>query len=137
VHDVIIGFPDGYNTIVGEKGVTLSGGQKQRVTIARTILKNPKILILDDSTSSVDTETEASIRQALDDLMEHRTTFIIAHRIQSVMKADLILVLDKGKVVQKGTHAELLKDENGMYRRIYDIQTRIDEELENEIARAN
>jgi ATP-binding cassette subfamily B protein len=85
----------------------------------------------------VDTETEASIRQALDDLMEHRTTFIIAHRIQSVMKADLILVLDKGKVVQKGTHAELLKDENGMYRRIYDIQTRIDEELENEIARAN
>lgn len=133
VHDVIVSFPDGYNTIVGEKGVTLSGGQKQRVTIARTILKNPKILILDDSTSAVDTETEASIRKALDDLMEHRTTFIIAHRIQSVMRADQILVLDKGQVVQQGTHAELVGQFGGMYRKIYDIQTRIDEELENEI----
>lgn len=137
VHDVIASFPDGYNTIVGEKGVTLSGGQKQRVTIARTILKNPKILILDDSTSAVDTETEASIRKALDDLMEHRTTFIIAHRIQSVMRADLILVLDKGRVIQKGSHEELLAQFGGMYRKIYDIQTRIDEELEMEIARAN
>jgi ATP-binding cassette subfamily B protein len=137
VHDVILTFPDGYNTIVGEKGVTLSGGQKQRVTIARTILKNPKILILDDSTSSVDTETEASIREALNKLMEHRTTFIIAHRIQSVMKADLILVLDKGKVIQKGSHEELLMQFGGMYRKIYDIQTRIDEELEEEIARVN
>jgi len=137
VHDVILGFPDGYNTIVGEKGVTLSGGQKQRVTIARTILKNPKILILDDSTSSVDTETEASIREALNHLMEHRTTFIIAHRIQSVMQADLILVLDKGQVIQKGNHEELSQQFGGMYRKIYDIQTRIDEELEIEIARAN
>jgi ATP-binding cassette subfamily B protein len=137
VHDVILTFPDGYNTIVGEKGVTLSGGQKQRVTIARTILKNPKILILDDSTSSVDTETEAEIRKALDDLMEHRTTFIIAHRIQSVMKADHILVLDKGQIIQKGNHEELLTQFGGMYRKIYDIQTRIDEELEQEIARVN
>ena len=137
VHDVILTFPDGYNTIVGEKGVTLSGGQKQRVTIARTILKNPRILILDDSTSSVDTETEASIRDALNSLMENRTTFIIAHRIQSVMKADLILVLDKGQVIQKGDHEELLKQFGGMYRKIYDIQTRIDEELEQEIARVN
>lgn len=137
VHDVIVAFPDGYNTIVGEKGVTLSGGQKQRVTIARTILKNPKILILDDSTSAVDTETEASIRQALNDLMEHRTTFIIAHRIQSVMKADQILVLDKGQVVQHGTHDELVSQYGGMYRKVYDIQTRIDEELEIEIAKAN
>lgn len=137
VHDVIAGFPDGYNTIVGEKGVTLSGGQKQRVTIARTILKNPKILILDDSTSAVDTETEASIRQALDNLMENRTTFIIAHRIQSVMKADIILVLDKGKVVQNGNHEELVNQFGGMYRKVYDIQTRIDEELEQEIAKTN
>ncbi|MBK7450952.1 MAG: ATP-binding cassette domain-containing protein [Anaerolineales bacterium] len=91
VHDVIVSFPDGYNTIVGEKGVTLSGGQKQRVTVARTILKNPRILILDDSTSAVDTETEAAIREALDNLMENRTTSNIAQRIQSVMKA-LILV---------------------------------------------
>ena len=137
VHDVIIGFPDGYNTLVGEKGVTLSGGQKQRVTIARTLLKNPRILILDDSTSSVDTETEAEIRSALNELMENRTTFIIAHRIQSVMVADLILVLDKGEVVQAGTHEELVSQHDGMYRRIYDIQTKIDEELEMEISRVN
>jgi ATP-binding cassette subfamily B protein len=137
IHDVILSFPDGYNTIVGEKGVTLSGGQKQRVTIARTILKNPRILILDDSTSAIDTETEAEIRAALDGLMENRTTFIIAHRIQSVMKADLILVLDKGEMIQKGDHESLLKQFGGMYRKIYDIQTRIDEELEVEIARAN
>ena len=137
MHDVIVGFPDGYDTVVGEKGVTLSGGQKQRVAIARTLLKNPSILIFDDSTSSVDTETEAEIRSALNELMQNRTTFIIAHRIQSVMIADLILVLDKGEVVQMGTHAELLKDASGMYRRIYDIQTKIDVELENEIARVN
>ena len=137
VHDVILSFPDGYNTLVGEKGVTLSGGQKQRVTIARTLLKNPRILILDDSTSSVDTETEAAIREALNELMENRTTFIIAHRIQSVMIADLILVLDKGEIIQMGTHEELVSQMDGMYRRIYDIQTKIDEELELEIARAS
>ena len=137
VHDVILSFPDGYNTLVGEKGVTLSGGQKQRVTIARTLLKNPRILILDDSTSSVDTETEAEIRDALNELMENRTTFIIAHRIQSVMFANLILVMDKGEVVQMGAHEELITQMDGMYRRIYDIQTRIDEELEMEISRVN
>ncbi|HSM71472.1 MAG TPA: ABC transporter ATP-binding protein [Anaerolineales bacterium] len=137
IHDVILTFPDGYKTLVGEKGVTLSGGQKQRITIARTLLKNPRILILDDSTSSVDTETEADIRDALNELMEDRTTFIIAHRIQSVMVADLILVLDKGEIVQMGTHEELITQMDGMYRRIYDIQTRIDDELEMEISRAN
>lgn len=137
IHDVILGFPDGYNTLVGEKGVTLSGGQKQRVTIARTLLKNPRILILDDSTSSVDMETEAEIRSALYGLMDDRTTFIIAHRIQSVMNADLILVLDKGEVIQMGKHEALVKAEDSMYRQIYDIQTRIDEELENEISRVN
>jgi len=136
VHDVILTFPDGYNTLVGEKGVTLSGGQKQRVAIARTLLKNPRILILDDSTSSVDTETEAEIREALNGLMQNRTTFIIAHRIQSVMVADLILVLDKGEVIQMGTHEELLKDKDGMYHKIYDIQTKIDTELEMEIMKS-
>jgi ATP-binding cassette subfamily B protein len=132
IHDVIISFPDGYKTLVGEKGVTLSGGQKQRVAIARTLLKNPRILILDDSTSSVDLETEAEIRTALEHLMRHRTTFIIAHRIQSIMDADQILVFDKGEIVERGIHEDLLAA-NGMYRQIYDLQTRIDTELEQEI----
>jgi ATP-binding cassette subfamily B protein len=132
IHDVILTFPHGYDTLVGEKGVTLSGGQKQRVAIARTLLKNPRILILDDSTSAVDTETEAEIRQALENLMKNRTTFIIAHRIQSVMFADLIISLEKGRIVQQGTHAQLL-EHDGIYRQIYDIQTRIEVELEEEI----
>jgi ATP-binding cassette subfamily B protein len=136
VHDVIEEFPNGYDTLVGERGVTLSGGQKQRVAIARALLKNPHILILDDSTSSVDTETEAQIRAALEHLMQDRTTFIIAHRIQSVMDASLILVFDKGKIVQKGTHHELMQIP-GMYRDIFDIQTRIEVELEKEIASVN
>ncbi|MCI0396769.1 MAG: ABC transporter ATP-binding protein/permease [Chloroflexi bacterium] len=132
IHDVIISFPDGYNTLVGERGVTLSGGQKQRVAIARTLLKNPRILILDDATSSVDTETEAAIRGALERLMEGRTTFIIAHRIQTVMNADLILVLDKGRIVQHGAHEELLA-QPGIYREIYQLQARIEDELQEEI----
>ncbi len=133
VHDVILGFPNGYDTMVGERGVTLSGGQKQRVTIARTLLKNPSILILDDATSSVDTETDAAIRAALHRLMENRTTFIIAHRVQSVMEADQILVMDQGRIVQHGIHDELLAQE-GIYRRVYDLQARIEEDLEREIA---
>jgi ATP-binding cassette subfamily B protein len=132
IHDVIQSFPDRYNTLVGEKGVTLSGGQKQRVAIARTLLKDPCILILDDSTSSVDPETEAGIRSSLHFLMENRTTFIIAHRIQSIMYADLILVMDKGAIIQMGRHEELVS-QDGMYRQIYFIQTRIDEELNQEI----
>jgi ATP-binding cassette subfamily B protein len=133
IYDSILAFPDGYDTLVGEKGVTLSGGQKQRVAIARTLLKDPRILILDDSTSSVDTETEVEIREALERLMQGRTTFIIAHRIQSVMNADLILVLDQGRIVQQGTHDELMPQE-GIYRRIYDMQAFIEVELEKEIA---
>ena len=107
VHDVILSFPRGYETKVGERGVTLSGGQKQRVTLARTLLRNPSILILDDATSSVDTETESEIREALNNLMANRTTFIIAHRIQSVMIADLILVLDDGRIVQPVSYTHL------------------------------
>lgn len=133
IHDVILSFEKGYSTLVGEKGVTLSGGQKQRVAIARTLLKNPRILIMDDSTSSVDTETEAGIREALQNLMKDRTTFIIAHRIQSIMDADYILVMDKGRIVQAGTHDELV-DKSGIYQQIFNIQTRIDDELEKEIA---
>ena len=133
VHDVITSFPEGYNTLVGEKGITLSGGQKQRVTIARTILKNPRILILDDSTSSVDTETEEAIRDALKELMQDRTTFIIAHRIQSVMNADQILVLEHGRITQRGTHRELI-EQDGLYRRIYELQAKIETEVESAIA---
>ncbi len=133
IHDTIMNFPEAYQTLIGEKGVTLSGGQKQRLALARTLLKNPRILILDDATSSVDTETETFIREALHELMKGRTSFIIAHRIQTVMDADMILVLDKGRIVQRGTHAELLK-QDGIYRRIYDIQARIETELEKDIA---
>jgi ATP-binding cassette subfamily B protein len=122
--------------LVGERGITLSGGQKQRVAIARTLLKDPRILILDDSTSSVDTETEAEIRGALRTLMQGRTTFIIAHRIQSVMNADHILVLDGGRVVQHGTHEQLV-NQPGAYRRIFEAQTRVELELEEEINRVN
>jgi ATP-binding cassette subfamily B protein len=133
IHDVIQSFPEGYKTIVGEKGVTLSGGQKQRLAIARTLLKNPRILILDDSTSSVDTETEADIQAALQSLMKDRTTFIIAHRIQSIQSADQILVMDQGQIAQRGTHQELV-NQPGMYSQIFNIQTRVEEELEREIA---
>ena len=135
VHDAISSFPKGYDTLVGEKGVTLSGGQKQRTAIARTIIKDPRILILDDATSSVDIETEAEIRSALERLMQNRTTFIIAHRIQSVMIADKIVVLDKGRIIQMGTHEELLQQE-GAYQKIFAIQTQIETELEQEIANA-
>jgi ATP-binding cassette, subfamily B, multidrug efflux pump len=106
---------------VGERGVTLSGGQKQRIAIARALLKDPRILILDDSTSSVDTETEHLIQEALNVLMEGRTTFIIAQRLLTLKNADLILVLDNGRIVQRGTHAELLEEE-GLYKTIYDLQ---------------
>ncbi len=132
IHDVILEFKQGYDTLVGEKGVTLSGGQKQRVAIARTLLKNPRILILDDATSSVDAETEAEIHHALDKLMEGRTTFIIAHRIQSLMRADLILVLDDGRIIQKGVHSDLIK-QPGKYQEIFDIQTKINSALQLEL----
>ncbi|MBN1874106.1 MAG: ABC transporter ATP-binding protein [Anaerolineae bacterium] len=133
IHDIITTFPEGYDTVVGEKGVTLSGGQRQRVAIARALLKDPRILVLDDATSSVDTETEALIQEALDKLMPGRTTFIVAHRIQTVMSADLILVLDKGHVVQSGQHADLIQ-QPGLYRDIYEIQSRIEEEIAEEVA---
>jgi ATP-binding cassette subfamily B protein len=132
LHDVVLSFPEGYRTLVGEKGVTLSGGQKQRVAIARALLKDPRLLILDDSTSSVDSETEAEIRQALEHLMQGRTTFIIAHRVQSVMHADQLLVLDKGRIIQSGTHDTLMR-QDGFYRRIYLLQSRIEEEVEGEL----
>jgi ATP-binding cassette subfamily B protein len=130
IHEVILTFPDGYDTLVGEKGVTLSGGQKQRITIARTLLKDPSILIFDDAVSAVDTETETLIHAALERLRTGRTTFIIAHRIQTVMQADKILVLDKGQIVQQGSHQELLTQE-GTYRRIYHLQAQVEQDVES------
>ena len=121
VHDVIMEFPGGYETMVGEKGVTLSGGQKQRIVIARTILKNPKILILDDATSSVDTKTEHAIRKALNALMKERTSFVIAHRIQTVNEADKIIVMEKGRIAEIGSHDDLVSG-GGFYRKLYDLQ---------------
>ncbi len=120
-HDFIMSFPQGYETPVGERGTTLSGGQKQRIAIARALLLNPRILILDDSTSSVDLQTEAQIQTALDTLMKGRTSFVIAQRISTVMNADQILVLDKGRVVAQGKHAELM-EESEIYAEIYTSQ---------------
>jgi len=120
-HDFIMSFSDGYNTSVGERGTTLSGGQKQRIAIARALLLNPRILILDDSTSSVDLGTEATIQAALDTLMKGRTSFVIAQRISTVMNADQIIVLDRGKVAAIGKHADLLED-NEIYAEIYTSQ---------------
>jgi len=120
-HDFIVEIPDGYDTKVGERGTTLSGGQKQRIAIARALLLDPRILILDDSTSSVDLTTEAQIQKALDRLMKGRTSFVIAQRITTVMSADLILVLDKGEVVARGKHADLMED-SAIYAEIYNSQ---------------
>jgi ATP-binding cassette subfamily B protein len=126
-HDFILELPEGYQTVVGEKGITLSGGQRQRIAIARALLLDPRILILDDSTSSVDTETERLIQRALDELMEGRTTFVIAHRLSTIRRADLIAVMDQGRIVERGTHQELLK-RSGLYRQIYELQLKSQEE---------
>ena len=131
-HDFILQFPDGYDTLVGERGITLSGGQRQRVAIARALLLDPRILLLDDSTSSVDTQTEYEIQQALARLMQGRTTFVIAQRLSTVVRADQILVLDEGRIAERGTHAELLA-RGGLYADIYNLQLRQQEEARAEV----
>lgn len=121
IHEFIMGLPDGYETIVGERGYRLSGGEKQRIALARVILKNPRILVLDEATSSLDSESEALIQDALKRVMAGRTSIVIAHRLSTILAADLILVMDRGKIVERGTHAELLAL-NGLYAQLYETQ---------------
>lgn len=128
LHDHIMSLPDGYDTWVGERGVTLSGGQRQRLSIARTILIDPPVLILDDSTSSVDVETERMIHRAMKEVMLGRTTFVIAHRLSTVREADIILVLKEGEIVERGTHEELI-GRGGIYQDIYELQLKPQEEI--------
>ncbi len=129
LHDFVLSLPQGYDTWVGERGITLSGGQRQRVAIARTILTNPPVLVLDDATSSVDTETEYLIQQALNTVMEGRTTLVIAQRLSTVRRADLILVLHDGEIVERGRHDELLA-KDGFYQSIYELQLKGQEDVE-------
>jgi subfamily B ATP-binding cassette protein MsbA len=126
-HDFILGFPKQYETLVGERGANLSGGQRQRIAIARAILKDPRILLLDEATSSLDNESEGLVQEALERLMQHRTTIIIAHRLSTIKVAHRIAVLDGGRVIELGTHAELM-EQNGLYARLYSMQFRNPEE---------
>ena len=127
-HDFISALPDGYDTPVGEKGVNLSGGQRQRLAIARAILKNPRLLILDEATSALDSESEMLVQRALQRLMTGRTTVVIAHRLTTIQEADRIVVLNKGRIVEKGTHATLIQ-RDGLYRRLYTLRT-VESEIE-------
>ena len=133
MHEHIESLPDGYDTQIGERGSTLSGGQRQRMSIARAVLLDPPVLILDDSTSSVDARTEDLIRRAMESVMEGRTTFVIAHRLSTVHRADIIVVLKDGAIVEQGTHQELLNIKDGLYREIYELQLRPQEEVMREI----
>jgi ATP-binding cassette subfamily B protein len=123
IHDFVMGLPDRYETIVGERGFRLSGGEKQRLSLARVILKNPRILVLDEATSSLDSESEALIQEALKRVMAGRTCIVIAHRLSTILAADLILVIDQGQIIERGTHNELLM-QAGLYARLYETQLR-------------
>lgn len=123
IHHFIAGLPQGYDTMVGNRGIKLSGGEKQRVSIARVILKNPRLLILDEATSALDSISESVIQDAIDPLLKGRTSLVIAHRLSTIMAADEILVVDQGQIVQRGTHQELV-EENGVYRELYETQFR-------------
>jgi len=133
IYDDIMAFPEQFETLVGERGITLSGGQKQRIAIARALLVNPSILILDDSLSAVDTATEENILQFLEDYRKNRSTIIISHRISAVKNADKIIVLDDGEIAQQGKHDALLKDSRGLYNRMYQMQLLEEERSEGGI----
>ena len=120
-HDFIMEKEQGYQTNIGDRGQLLSGGQRQRISIARAILKNPPILILDEATASLDTESERMVQEALDYLMSNRTTISIAHRLSTVRKADEIIVMNEGRIVERGTHDELI-EKNGYYKKLYEMQ---------------
>lgn len=124
-HKFIEEFPNGYETIIGERGLKISGGQRQRLSIARALLKNPQIMIFDEATSALDNESEVLVQEAIERLMQYRTTFVIAHRLSTIRNADLIIVLDKGKIVQQGNHDDLLLEEKGLYKKLYELQFRV------------
>ncbi|MBN1964458.1 MAG: ATP-binding cassette domain-containing protein, partial [Anaerolineae bacterium] len=132
IHDFIAGLPDGYETIVGERGYRLSGGEKQRLAIARVILKDPRILVLDEATSHLDSQSEALIQDALKKVMAGRTSIVIAHRLSTILAADLILVLDRGQIVEQGTHADLLAL-GGLYAQLYETQFSRDHEVARDL----
>ena len=123
-HNFIIDLPDGYETIIGERGLKISGGQRQRISIARAIVKNPEIMIFDEATSALDNESELLVQEAIERMMKNRTTFVIAHRLSTIRNATKIIVIDRGKIVQIGTHDELIRDVNGLYRKFYEMQFR-------------
>lgn len=127
-HDFIMQLPKGYDTIIGERGLKLSGGQRQRISIARAILKNPPIMILDEATSALDSESEILVQEAIERLMENRTTFVIAHRLSTVRNASKVIVIDNGEIVQMGTHSELIQETDGLYYRLYTLQFNLTEE---------
>ena len=130
-HNFILELPNGYDTIIGEKGTKISGGQRQRISIARALLKNPPIMIFDEATSALDNESEVLVQEAIEHLMQERTTFVIAHRLSTIRNADKIYVLDKGRIVQEGKHDELLLDEEGIYKKLYELQFRSQATKEN------